>query len=71
MRASQEFIKQLELLFEDYEKEVTEKMKAGILEKTTAKTYLTHSSNFVRWCRNDFEPGARKNQNGYQSELQK
>lgn len=29
MRASQDFIKQLELLYEAYEVEVTEKMKAG------------------------------------------
>jgi|HigsolmetaGSP11D_1036233.scaffolds.fasta_scaffold03822_2 hypothetical protein len=61
MRASQDFIKQLELLYEAYEQEVTEKMKAGILEEKTAKTYLRHASTFVRWCRNDFEPGVRKN----------
>ncbi len=59
MKASQEFIKQLELLYEAYEKEVTEKLRSGILKDTTAKTYLTHSSNFVRWCRNDFVPGDR------------
>ncbi|CAM3854234.1 MULTISPECIES: hypothetical protein [Paenibacillus] len=59
MKASQDFIKQLELLYEQYEQEVTEKLKAGILKDTTAKTYLTHSSNFVRWCRNDFVPGDR------------
>ena len=59
MRASREFIKQLELLYEEYDKEIYEKMKAGILKDTTAKTYLTHSSNFIRWCRNEFVPGDR------------
>ncbi|MCY9669913.1 hypothetical protein M5X11_34235 [Paenibacillus alginolyticus] len=59
MKASQDFIKQLELLYEQYEKEVTEQLKTGILKEKTAKTYLTHSTNFVRWCRNDFVPGGR------------
>jgi hypothetical protein len=60
MKASQDFIKQLELLYEQYEQEVTEKLKAGILEPSAAKTYIRHSSTFVRWVRNDFEPGVRK-----------
>jgi len=57
MRASKDVIRELEGLYEAYEKEVTEKRKAGILKDSTAKTYLTHASNFVRWCRNDFVPG--------------
>lgn len=60
MKASSEFIKQLEIMFEQYEKEVLEKQCEGILEEKTVKTYLLHSNNFVRWCRNDFVPGARK-----------
>ena len=60
MKASQDFIKQLELLYEQYEKEVLEKQHDGILEEKTAKTYIRHSSTFVRWVRNDFEPGVRK-----------
>lgn len=62
MKISQEFMKQLDLLYEAYEKEVNEKINAGMLKDSTAKTYLTHSSNFVRWCRNDFVPGD-KNKN--------
>lgn len=62
MRASQDFIKQLEFLFEAYEQEVTERLDSGILKEKTAKTYLTHSSNFLRWCKNDFVPG-EKNMN--------
>lgn len=60
MRASQEFIKQLEELYQTYEQEVNHKMKEGLLEEKTAKTYLRHSGTFVRWCRNDFVPGVRK-----------
>lgn len=60
MKASSEFIKQLELLFEQYENEVLEKKHDGILEENTARTYLLHSNNFIRWCRNDFVPGAKK-----------
>lgn len=60
MRASKDFIKQLELLLEEYEQEVTNKMNVGILEEKTAKTYLRHASTFVRWCNSDFEPGVRK-----------
>jgi hypothetical protein len=59
MRVSQEFINQLELLYEAYEQEIGEKLRAGILKDTTAKTYLTHSSNFVRWRKNDFISGER------------
>lgn len=60
MRASQEFINQLEELYQSYAQEVTQKMKIGLLEEKTTKTYLRHSSTFVRWVRNDFVPGVRK-----------
>jgi hypothetical protein len=29
------------------------------LSPTTQRTYLVHAENFVRWLRDDFEPGAR------------
>lgn len=59
MKASQDFINQLEKLFETYEQEVLEKLENGVLKETTAKTYLLHSGNFIKWCRDDFVPGAR------------
>lgn len=59
MKASQEFMKQLEDLYQDYEKEIQEKSKNGLLAENSLKTYLLHSSNFVRWCRGDFDPGGR------------
>jgi len=59
MRASQDFLNQLETLLQAYEAEVTKLAKEGILAKNTEKTYLLHSNNFVRWCKNDFIPGAK------------
>jgi hypothetical protein len=47
-------------LYQTYEQEVIEKKKKGLLEEKTAKTYLRHASTFVRWCKNDFIPGVRK-----------
>lgn len=41
-------------MYQTYEQEVNQKMKEGLLEEKTAKTYLRHSGTFVRWCRNDF-----------------
>jgi hypothetical protein len=59
MKASQDFLKQLEQLFETYEQEVTAKMNSGLLAKNTEQTYLLHSGNFVKWCRGEFIPGGR------------
>ncbi|MBU9714145.1 hypothetical protein [Evansella tamaricis] len=60
MKASQEFINQLESLNQAYEQEVNQKKEKGLLEEKTAKTYLRHSGTFVRWCKGDFAPGIRK-----------
>jgi hypothetical protein len=59
MKASTEFIKELENLYEKYEIEVNEALKQGYLKENTAKTYLTHSNNFIKWCEDNFEPGGR------------
>lgn len=59
MKASQEFIRQLEDLYQAYEKEVQEKSKDGLLAESSLRTYLLHSSNFVKWCRGNFDPGGR------------
>jgi hypothetical protein len=65
MRASQEFIKQLEELFQIYEKEV----KGTKLAINTVNTHLYHSGNFVKWCSGEYEPGARKEKNSLQPSL--
>ena len=31
----------------------------GYLSEKTTQTYLVHSGNFVKWCSDIFEPGAR------------
>ncbi|SES04576.1 hypothetical protein SAMN04487944_11620 [Gracilibacillus ureilyticus] len=47
MRVTQEFIKQLEDLYQTYKQEVNRKMKEGLLGEKTAKTYLRHSGTVV------------------------
>ncbi|OMC63537.1 hypothetical protein BK121_26780 [Paenibacillus odorifer] len=62
MKAPADVIKRLELLFEEYEKEVSDKLSSGLIAENTAKTYLLHSGNFIKWCRDEFAPGARNQQ---------
>ena len=59
MRTNSETIKEIETLFQQYEKEVTEAEKRGYLQANTTRTYLLHSGNFVKWCKSQFEPGGR------------
>lgn len=59
MRENVEFINQLERLLGDYEKEVIQAKKNGLLTESTTRTYLLHANNFVKWCKDDFVPGVR------------
>jgi hypothetical protein len=59
VKGNQGFISELEKLYSIYESEVKEAMKKGLLTESTARTYLLHSGNFLKWCKNDFEPGGR------------
>jgi len=59
VKASNNFIKQLEELYQMYEEEIKIKTKDGLLASNTSKTYLLHSGNFVKWCRDEFVPGLR------------
>jgi hypothetical protein len=59
MKVNQELSKELEKLFEAYEIEVNDSLRKGLLKESSAKTYLLHSGNFIKWCRNDFSPGGR------------
>jgi hypothetical protein len=59
MRADKDIIAEMEKLFEEYNIEVEAKRKAGVLKDKTAKTYLLHPKNFIRWCKEDFVPGGR------------
>jgi len=51
--------KEIERLFDEYVKEVESLGEQGVLQEQTIVTYLTHSQNFVRWIRGDFEPGSK------------
>lgn len=57
MKTSNENMREIERLLSEYKKEVNEARKNGFLVDNTAKTYLLHAEHFVRWCRDDFEPG--------------
>lgn len=59
MRTNPETIKEIETLFQQYEKEVIEAENKGFLQANTTRTYLVHTSNFVKWCKGQFEPGGR------------
>ena len=52
-------IKELERLFQEYEQEVLTAQNSGYLQPNTTRTYLLHSGNFVKWCKDEFEPGAK------------
>lgn len=53
------FLKKLDQLYSKYEIEVNESQTNGYLKASTSRTYLLHSSNFIKWCKGNFEPGGR------------
>ena len=59
MKTRPETLAEIERLFKEYENEIEEAHKNGLLKENTVKTYLLHSGNFVRWCKDDFVPGER------------
>ncbi|GAB4273949.1 hypothetical protein [Thermincola ferriacetica] len=63
MQTNKETIKEMERLLEVYTKTIEKLEKDGLLKPSAAKTYLLHSTNFVRWCKGDFEPGAKNMKN--------
>lgn len=52
-------IKEIERLLQAYESEVMLAQDHGYLQPNTTHTYLLHSRNFVKWCKDEFEPGGR------------
>lgn len=59
MKVNDDFSSELEKLLQTYELEVQSAKKEGLLTDSTAKTYILHSSNFVKWCKGNFKPGGR------------
>lgn len=58
MNVKFEDIKIIEDALQRYEQQVHKAASEGLLAPNTVKTYLLHSTNFVRWCNGQFEPGA-------------
>ena len=59
MKTDASTIKEIEKLLQAYEREVMLAQDHGYLQPNTTRTYLLHSRNFVKWCKNGFDPGGR------------
>ena len=60
MKTDRNTLDEMEHLYRLWEEEVTAAREEGRLTEKTARTYLLHSENSLRWCRGEFEPGSRK-----------
>ncbi len=56
MRVSSKTLQEVEEAHREYEKEV----QASNMTPSAKRTYLLHAEHFVRWLKDDFVPGARK-----------
>lgn len=54
-----QFLSELDGLLRQYEDAVEGARTQGLVSDKTAHTYILHSTNFVRWIKGDFVPGAR------------
>lgn len=54
MKISKQALEEVKTALEEYKKVV----EAANLALSTKDTYIRHSSNFVRWLYDDFEPGS-------------
>lgn len=52
-------LQEIDCLLYEYEKEINNAFQKGLLAEKTVRTYLLHSSNFVKWCHGEFVPGGR------------
>jgi hypothetical protein len=59
VKCNKKLLKSIEELFGDYEKVVKKAEKDGLLKRNTVNTYLYHPRNFIKWCNDEFEPGAK------------
>ena len=59
MKTDASTIKEIEKFLQAYEREVMLAQDHGYLQPNTTRTYLLHSRNFVKWCKNGFDPGGR------------
>lgn len=59
IRIKREALVEVERALEQYREVLAELEQAGTLKPSAAKTYILHSENFVRWLKDEFQPGAR------------
>ena len=60
MKTNRENMQEIERLYDLYQDEIETLTEKGTIMENTKITYLLHSYNFVRWCKGEFTPGARK-----------
>lgn len=60
MKTDKYILREIERLYDLYQDEIKSLTEKGVIMENTKKTYLLHSNNFVRWCKGEFIPGAKK-----------
>ena len=59
IRINRTALDEVEKALEQYRELLASLEAEGTLKPSAAKTYILHSENFVRWLKDDFDPGAR------------
>lgn len=57
LKGSTAYVQELENLLVKYVGEINKNLADGYLKESTAKTYLLHANNFVKWCNGNFTLG--------------
>jgi len=60
MKTDKYILREIERLYDLYQDEIKSLTEKGVIMENTKKTYLLHSNNFVKWCKGEFTPGAKK-----------
>ena len=59
IRINRPALEEVEKALEEYRELLAAREAEGTLKPSAAKTYILHADNFVRWLKDDFDPGAR------------
>ncbi|MFO0858382.1 MAG: hypothetical protein U0640_13620 [Phycisphaerales bacterium] len=59
IRIKREALDEVERALEQYRELLATLEAEGTLKPSAAHTYILHADHFVRWLKDDFEPGAR------------
>ncbi|WFD08763.1 hypothetical protein [Tepidibacter hydrothermalis] len=60
MKTNKDTIAEIERIFDEYEKEISNLEQKSIIAPNISKTYLLYSRNFIRWCKDESVPGGTK-----------